>query len=612
MKRGLLLRGCALVLAVAALLLGLQARDRAEHRADTAAALEDRARHALADDRARLAHTRSDLAAARAAVRDFGAAANGAVSAGGTIVDAEGALTDRLARLQAAGAAEDIDGYNRIVDELRAHDGDLEAATRGIEAPFDEYSSALGSLPTARCAGPRRASIAWVAYGASGLQCARLAVPLDDAAPHGARIELTVVRRPADDPQRDLGPLFINPGGPGLSAIAALRVASLTLPDEVLRRFDLIGVDPRGVGQSTPVDCADDLDPLFANGLVDADVAVRRRALRAVEQLVQGCATRSGDLLRHLDTVSTARDLDRVRAALGVDRISYLGFSYGTYLGSVYAELFPHHLRAAILDGGVAPDHALDVATLTPGADDVGDALRDALTQCSSDSTCPFNSAGNAGAAYDALMQRLQEHPLAVGPRTLGRGLAELGVVETVYGGREERPQLMTALAHAALGDGAPLLALSDSYTGRRKDGSYSNELEANEAVSCVEVSGRPSRHDAERRIARLGTLGRLDAIGLMLELPCAFWPAPVVAHPLRHLDGAGAPPILVIGNAGDAITPIAGARALADALDSGRLLTYQGDGHTVVGRGNACVDLAVVTYLVDGTAPADGATCPA
>ena len=338
------------------------------------------------------------------------------MGATGNVVDAETALTDRLARLQSAGADDDIDGYNRIVDEIVAHDTDLEGAITGIDAPFENYTRALDALPTARCAAPLRHSIEWVAYGASGLQCARLAVPLDDHAPRGRQIELTVVRRPADDPGGDIGPLVINPGGPGQSAIATLRVASLTLPDELLRRFDLIGVDPRGVGQSTPVDYADNLDPLFDDGLTDTRQARRTAALDRVERLVRQCGVRSGDLLRHLDTQATARDLDRVRVAMGVDRISYLGFSYGTYLGSVYAELFPDHLRAAVLDGGVAPDHALADATLDHLSGDVDDALHDALDDCALRPTCPLNNGGRAGEAYDTLMDALQDTPIAVGP----------------------------------------------------------------------------------------------------------------------------------------------------------------------------------------------------
>jgi pimeloyl-ACP methyl ester carboxylesterase len=609
MTRGLLLRIAALVLSVALLVLAWSTFDDARRAADRATATRDRARQTLAAEREQLTRTRSDLAAARAAVTDFTAAAQLAVGATGRVVDEEAALTDRLARLQTAGAAQDIDGYNRTVDELVGHDADLEGAINGLDAPFDDYSRSLDALPTARCAGPVGRTVEWTAYGASGLQCARVAVPLDYGAPRGRQIELTVVRRPADDPNGDIGPLVINPGGPGQSAIAALRIASLTLPDEVLRRFDLIGVDPRGVGQSTPVDCADNLDPLFDGDLTDARQAKRTAALDRIQRLVHQCGVRSGALLRHLDTASTARDLDRVRIAMGAERISYLGFSYGTYLGSVYAELFPDHLRAAVLDGGVAPDHALADATLDHVADDIDDALGDALDDCAARPTCPMHNAGKPGEAYNALMAELEDAPIAVGPRTLGRGLAELGVIETIYGGQDEWPRLMDALAHARLGDGAPLLALSDSYTGRRKDGSYNNELEAHAAISCVELGSRPTPLDARTKVRELGIPSRFDTIDLMLGLPCAFWPAPVT-RPVPHIDGKGAPDILVVGSQGDPFTPIEEAQALADALDSGHLLTYEGDGHTVVGRGNDCIDTAVTAYLVSGAVPADGATC--
>lgn len=611
MTHGLVFRLGTLAVAIGLLVVAWTNRTEARDAADTAVAVRARARAALASERAQLARTRSDLAAARAAVADFTTAAQLAVGATGAVVDAETALTDRLARLQSAGANDDIDGYNRIVDEIVGHDADLEGAITGIDAPFDNYSRALDALPTARCAGPLGNTLDWVAYGGSGMQCARLAVPLDHDAPRGPQIELTVVRRPADDPNGAIGPLFVNPGGPGQSAIAALRIAGLSLPDEVLRRFDLVGVDPRGVGQSTPVDCADDLDPLFDDALTDARPARRTAALARVERLVRQCGVRSGDLLRHLDAQAAARDMDRVRIAMGVDRISYLGFSYGTYLGSVYAELFPDHLRAAVLDGGVAPDHALADATLDHVSGDVDEALQHALDDCALRPACPMYNAGRPDEAYDTLTSTLQDRPLAVGPRTLGRGLAELGVIETIYGGQDEWPRLMDALAHAELGDGAPLLALSDSYTGRRKDGSYNNELEAHAAISCVELGSRPTARDARAKVRDFGIASRFDTIDLMLGLPCAFWPAPVT-RPLRHIDGRGAPPILVVGNVGDPFTPIEEAQALADALDSGHLLTFEGDGHTIVGGGNDCIDRAVTAYLVDATVPADGATCAA
>jgi len=602
----------ALLIAVALVAITLSLRADARRKQQHAEAARATARRELATARERQHRTDSDLGAARAAVKEFSNAAQIAVGASGGLVNAEAALVDRLGRLQGAGANDQIDAYNRIVDELHTHGEDIPNAAKGLDVPFETFSRALGQLPTARCAGPLTEPVTWVAYGSSGLKCGRVGVPLDYAKPTGRHIELTVVRRPADDPQAQIGPLLINPGGPGISAIANLRSASLDLPAEMLRRFELVAFDPRGVGQSTPVDCADNLDPLFANALTDTKAAVRRAAVTRVRTLVHHCLTRSGDLLRHLDTRTTARDMDRVRAALQQQTINYLGFSYGTYLGAFYADLFPGRLRAAVLDGGVDPNRALGDLSLNHVPDNLDETLTEELDLCSLNPACGFNSSGKAGQAYDQLMDSLRAHPLGVGPRTLGRGLAELGVVASLYDGLDGQPRLMDALARAAVGDGQPLLALSDSYTGRRSDGSYNNELEAHAAINCIETSGRPTADAAEQHVRDLGPLDRFAAVDLMLTLPCAFWPVPTITNPPHGIHVKSETPILVLGNEHDPVTPIEGSRALAKALGSGHLLTWAGSGHTVLTRGIDCIDNAVVAYLVDLTVPPADTVCPA
>jgi|GEM_PF-207024 alpha/beta hydrolase fold. len=610
-RLGIAVRVVALLGALALLAYGLTtAQDGRAH--------EKTATRALARSRGRLARTReqeriarSDLAAAQAAIADFTLAAQGATDASTHLIDVEGALTDRLARLRAAGSSGDFGTYNRLVDVLNGGVDALKAAGENLNVPFESLSKSLSGLPTARCAGRTTTPTDFVAYGSSGLRCARVVVPLDYSRPNGKTIDLTVVMRPADNPTESHGPLVLNPGGPGGSAIAFLREASLLLPSDVLRQFDLVGLDPRGVGQSTPVDCADSLDPLFDNDLTSSQASVRAAALGREQKLIQQCQVRSGDLLPYVDTTSAARDIDRVRVALHKDQISFLGFSYGTYLGAVYADLFPTRIRAAVLDGAVDPERARRTVSLSSGGSDFEEALNAALLDCAANVACSFNNHGDPGKAYDALMTSLTLKPLDVGSRKMGRGLAELGVVSVLYEGRDGWNLLTDALTHAALGDGAPLLALSDGYAGRRKDGSYNNELEAHYAINCIELANRPSPHDAQQRLRDLGHLNRFDAVDLMLSLPCAFWPVPPVKQP-RTIHGKGAAPILVVGNAGDPVTPIEDAEALTKALDSAVLLRWEGAGHTVVGRGVKCIDDAVTAYLVDLTVPAAGTSCPA
>ncbi len=610
-RLGIALRFVALLAAIAMLAYGLNTRHESgthETRARRSAA---RAQEGLARTQEQEHIARSDLAAAQAAIADFTLAAQGATDASAQLISVEAALTDRLAQLRAAGSSGDFTTYNRLVDELNVSVEAIRSAATNLNPPFTSLSHALTGLPTARCSGPVATPVKFVPYGNSGLRCARIPVPLDYSHPRASTLTLTLVMRPADDAALSKGPLVLNPGGPGGSAIAFLREASLLLPSDVLRQFDLVGVDPRGVGQSTPVDCADNLDPLFDNRLTDPEAPVRVAALRRVQALIAQCRHRSGAILPFLDTTSAARDLDRVRVALGKNQISYLGFSYGTYLGAVYADLFPTHLRAAVLDGAVDPKRAQRTVSLSPGGSDFVDAFDAAMASCALDTTCPFYNGGNPRPAFDTLMASLTVRPLKVGARELGTGLAELGVISVLYEGEDGWRRLADALEHAALGDGAPLLGLSDGYAGRRKDGSYNNELEAHYAINCIEVRNRPSPDAARRKIQDLGSLDLFDTADLMLTLPCSFWPAPPVRQN-RTIHGFGAPAVLVVGNAGDPVTPIEDAEALTQALSGSVLLRWEGDGHTVVGRGVACIDDAVTAYLVDLKAPTPNTSCPA
>jgi pimeloyl-ACP methyl ester carboxylesterase len=600
----LVLAGVLLVGGAAVAWLG----SNAEHDADRKLTHE---RHRIAAARGILRRAETDLSAARAVITTFGTSAEAATAATGRVVDLEGRVTDLLNRLRAAGAATDIGTYNRLVTELNSTSDDLIAAFNALDPPLQSFSDAIDVLPSARCQGPVATTAKWTDYGGDGLQCARVRVPLDYARPRGDQIQITVVRRPADDAAESLGPLVINPGGPGLSAISFMRDALLLMPPELLRRFDLVAFDPRGVGHSTAVDCADDLDPLYDGDLTAQDPKVRDGAVDAVATLVRGCALRSGSLLRHVDTYSAARDMDRVRAAIGADKLSYLGFSYGTYLGTVYADLFPTRVRAAVLDGAVDPERASQGASVSEA---VGfeDALSDALVDCSRNPGCPFYSLGAPERNYDSLMRSLSSVPLVVDGKPFGRTQAELAVVSGLYRGAAGWPELMTALDAAAKDDGKPLKALEDRYTGRRPDGSYDNETEAHYAINCVDLGGRLTPEAARAAVRRLANdPPRFRAVSVMFSLPCAFWPVPRVDPHPGPLDAKGAPPLLVVGSAGDPATPIAGVEALTKSLDSATLLRSDGNAHTSFARGNQCIDDAVVAYLINVVPPAVGTTCP-
>jgi pimeloyl-ACP methyl ester carboxylesterase len=569
-----------------------------------------RARRARAAAQAVLARAERDVAAARVAVADFGSSARTATAATAHVVDLEATVVDQLARLRAAGEATDIDTYNDLVRRLQTSSDALVDAFNALEIPFRDFSDAIEVLPSAHCDAPVAIRLRWKPYGKDSLECARLRVPLDYGHPSAASIQVTVVRRPADD-HANLGPLFVNPGGPGISAISSLRDSIILLPPEVLQKFDLVAVDPRGVGQSTPVDCADDLGPLFDPQLAGAPAAARDDAVEQVARLVQHCRERSGPILDHVDTVSAARDMDRVRAALGAEQLSYLGYSYGTYLGTVYADLFPTHVRAAVLDGAVDPREPTDV-DIDAEAQSFRDALDLALDDCGRRPECPFHAGGDAQGAYDRLMQRLETAPLTVGRSRMGRTLAEIGVVEALYEGQVGWPRLMDALAHADAGDGRALLDQADAYTGRRPDGSYSDELEAHFAVACTDSPTQLTAADARRDARELGDHpARFDPVTLAFELPCAFWPAH--RHEARTgMHARGSPYILVVNSEGDPVTPLQNAEALVSALDKATLLRAPGSAHTSFGRGDDCIDEAVLGYLISVSPPTSTAPCPA
>jgi pimeloyl-ACP methyl ester carboxylesterase len=445
----------------------------------------------------------------------------------------------------------------------------------------------------------------------NNVQCATLAVPLAPNDPSKGTIDLALVRHRATGDK--IGTLLTNPGGPGTAALWIAQNADQEFPKELLQHFDIVAWDPRGVGQSTAVRCDSQLDWFWdidrspdSQSEVGQNVVVSKR-------LARDCETTDAHILPYLSSRNTVLDMDRIRQALGDAQISYLGFSYGTYLGSLYANEFPTHVRAMVLDGAVDP-------TLSPDA--VGEqqavgfeeSLDAFLADCSAKTSCAFHAGGNSAQAYDQLIAQIDAEPLAATvngeSRTLGPGEADIGVGEALYGGREAWPQLAKALAHAAQGDGSDLLQLSDEYTMRQKGGSYTNETAAFYAIGCLDAPSVPSLLDVEKEAARTSKLApRLGASTVWLGLPCTYWPVKPDGS-TAPVHAKGAPPILVLGTTHDPATPFAWARSLASQLDSGHLVALNDEGHTAYGRGSACIDDIVHAYLLHLTVPPAGTVC--
>jgi pimeloyl-ACP methyl ester carboxylesterase len=377
--------------------------------------------------------------------------------------------------------------------------------------------------------------------------------------------------------------------------------------------YDIVGVDPRGVGESSPLTCmsAKQFDA-FTETDPDPDDAAEIKALRSsLTDLGTACEDNSGELAAHVSTVETARDMDVVRALLGRSKLDWFGASYGTELGAVYAQLFPHKVGRMVLDGAVDP--SLDAAGSSLGQTTGFQRALDAYAaDCVKSSSCPLGNDAKAGLdKIAALMRQLDAEPMkATADRKLTEGQAFYGIAVTLYD-KSTWPYLSQALSQAFKGNGAGLLVLSDAYFSRQPDGSYKGNLgQVIYAVSCLDASDDLTQAETEALIPRFEKVspvfGRALAWG---ALGCTDWPIKPT-NPLPKITAEGAPPIVVLGTTRDPATPYEWAKALASQLSSGVLVTREGDGHTAYSSGNRCITKAVDAYLVKGTVPKDGLVC--
>ena len=451
----------------------------------------------------------------------------------------------------------------------------------------------------------------WTDCG-GGFQCTTVTVPLDYANPNSGTIGIAINRKPATDPAHRIGSVLTDPGGPGASGIQFLRGEAASMSN-LNTRFDLIGLDLRGTGQSAPVRCVDatQMDAFNALDPVLDDPQEKQATISADQAFAAGCEQRSAAILPFVDTVSAAKDMDVIRAALGDQKLTYFGFSYGTFLGLHYAQLFPTHVRAIVLDGPVDPTlsaNDLLYAQLVSFESNLQAFMTDCRARKTAASPCAYAQSGDPYTKLLALMQRLDSAPLQVGNRQLTRGLAITGVLFTLYD-QSYWPYLDQALTLADRNNGALLLQLADYYNGRNSDGTYSNETEANVAVNCLDRT-------VPTDIGSFDALGPSYASAAPLfgpafqysNLLCAYWP--VKAHStLGPITAPGAPPVLVVGGTGDPATPYAWAQAVNQQLSGSVLLTREGNGHTSY-NSSACAKQLIDAYLIDLSLPAVGTVC--
>ena len=419
-------------------------------------------------------------------------------------------------------------------------------------------------------------------------------------------MHVAVIRKPAAGHAR--GSLIVNPGGPGASGLDYVRGSAGTFAG-VTPDFDLVSFDPRGVGRSKPIRCVSSaqLDAFVAVDPTPDTAAEHAAMVRSSRAFAAACYRRNGQYLEHVGTIDAARDMDVLRAAVGDRKLTFYGGSYGTYLGAKYAQLFPHRIRAMVLDGALDPRQPTAAENRVQAIGFETD-LRDFLDNCVHTSSCPFPSSDAEG-GLDRLAARIDAHPLSVGSRNLGPGEFFEGLAFGLYS-TSYWSALRQALHNAENGDGSLLLSFSDYLTDRHSDGSYGNLIESNLAINCID---RPSPRQVSAYDASARAFARVSPhFGVPIaygSLPCAFWHVPPVEQ-AHAVHAAGAPPIVVIGTTRDPATPYVWAKALAHQLASGVLVTFDSDGHTAYEHGNGCIVSAVNAYLNRVAVPKDGLRC--
>lgn len=450
-----------------------------------------------------------------------------------------------------------------------------------------------------------------------GFECATVLAPLDWADLNGEQIPLAMIRKPAtgDNP---LGSLFINPGGPGASGIEYARYAGTDgLNSALLKNYDIVGWDPRGVGNSSPIECFSDAELDEQLYGLDDSLDLKRGSAEwldastdSAREVGDACAENSGELVSHVDTDSTVQDLDMMRAIVGDKQLNYLGFSYGTYIGARYADRFPENAGRLVLDGAIDPrvTEREMVREQTIGFEL---ALRAYVTDCLTNSYCPLTgTADEAMKQISDMLDQVDAKPLRGSDgRYVSSGTLLTAIITPLY--NEDNWEYLNMLFESIpAGDADIALALSDSYYSRDADGRYTdNSTEASWAINCLDYPTDANVEEMRAEAAELEklapTIGRFQTYGGTF---CAEWPGDAVEN-RGAVTGAGANPILVVGTTGDPATPYLWAEALAEQLESGVLVTYQGEGHTAYGT-STCASTVIDEFLVEGTIPTADPQC--
>jgi len=451
-------------------------------------------------------------------------------------------------------------------------------------------------------------------------QCATLKTPIDYSDATLGQFDIAVIRY-RDPGQHDrIGSLVINPGGPGVSGIEYARSAQYILSPDVLERYDIVGFDPRGIGASTPIHCLSDAeqDELLAGDPKPDNEAEYAQGLSDTQAFIDKCVAKTANLA-HFSTADAARDMELLRQALGDEKLNYMGFSYGTYLGTLYAQAFPNNVGRFVLDGAIDPSISIDQQSLIQAVA-FDQALANFIADCAQEKNCPLPP--NATPAFfTELFTKVAANPLTItngeSTRLITEGLVVTGTASALYDDASGWPQLRTAITQALQGDGSGFAKLADAYNGRKSDGTYSdNQNDANIIINCLDWQESRSndaiRASAAKFIKAAPVFGPYVAYS---GITCNTLNKAIGR--LQRTTGQStsqirntATPVLVIGTTQDPATPYVWAKALANYIAGSRLITLKGEGHTGYGRGSGCVDDAVDQYLIERLIPKANLLC--
>jgi pimeloyl-ACP methyl ester carboxylesterase len=452
-----------------------------------------------------------------------------------------------------------------------------------------------------------------------GFECASLPVPVDHAAPDGETVDVALIRAPARVESRRIGTLVVNFGGPGDAGTETLPLAIATIPAVIRDRFDIVSFDPRGTGSTRPIDCIDDrtTDLLVTEDPTPDDASELDRFYTGTNSAVDvdaSCIDRYGAWLGAVGTRNVARDVDRIRAALGERRLTFLGYSYGTVLGAVYAQEFPTRVRTMVLDGAVDLS-ASPEAEQRANAAGFEHALDEFLGWCADRRSCPFYSDGDPRGALESLRNRFETGvtvPAGDGRRA-GAGTFYLGLLVALYDKTSGWPALAVGLQRATSGDGTVLQILADTFLGRDGDGHYNSLQEAIGVIRCADAPA-PTPAFPEFRATFEAFVRDFPFLGAVIAGTPAGCdprlPVPEADAVLGDVRATGVAPILIIGTTNDPATPYDGALDLQQRLAGSRILTVDATQHGAYGRGIRCIDDAVDRYLLTRRLPREGIRC--